>query len=302
MISIGDELDGKYIVVRKLGSGGFGEVFLAHDEVACRHVAIKVLRTDDRDRGLIWEMQALAALDLQGVVAFYHHFTEGDRLFLVMEHCAGGSLQERLRGAVRFPEMQVMEWAVALCETLGAVHDRGIVHHDIKPANILFHADKRIKVGDFGVANRNTGTCLYLPPEVLLREASSRTDPRVDVYCLGLTLIETLTGVHPFSFMSAKEAMEARIRHDFVPDTLSRWVQEVLLKATHPTPELRFQTMRDFAEAIATHRVPYVFDSDRMKAHMLAESAQVLIERKNGNQRKNWSTVLFSWIRIALPP
>jgi hypothetical protein len=79
-------------------------------------------------------------------------------------------------------------------------------------------------------------------------------------------------------------------------------VQEVLLKATHPTPELRFQTMRDFAEAIATHRVPYVFDSDRMKAHMLAESAQVLIERKNGNQRKNWSTVLFSWIRIALPP
>jgi serine/threonine protein kinase len=84
MISIGDELDGKYIVARKLGSGGFGEVFLAHDEVACRHVAIKVLRTDDRDRGLIWEMQALAALDLQGVVAFYHHFTEGDRLFLVM--------------------------------------------------------------------------------------------------------------------------------------------------------------------------------------------------------------------------
>jgi serine/threonine protein kinase len=83
----------------------------------------------------------------------------------------------------------------------------------------------------------------------------------VDIYCLGLTLIETLTGVHPFSFMSAKEAMEARIRHDFVPDTLSRWVQEVLLKATHPTPELRFQTMRDFAEAIATHRVPYVFDS-----------------------------------------
>jgi serine/threonine protein kinase len=157
--------------------------------------------------------------------------------------------------------MQVMEWAVALCETLGAVHARGIVHHDIKPANILFHADKRIKVGDFGVANRNTGTCLYLPPEVLLREASSRTDPRVDIYCLGLTLIETLTGVHPFSFMSAKEAMEARIRHDFVPDTLSRWVQEVLLKATHPTPELRFQTMRDFAEAIATHRVPYVFDS-----------------------------------------
>jgi serine/threonine protein kinase len=176
MISIGDELDGKYIVARKLGSGGFGEVFLAHDEVACRHVAIKVLRTDDRDRGLIWEMQALAALDLQGVVAFYHHFTEGDRLFLVMEHCAGGSLQERLRGAARFPEMQVMEWAVALCETLGAVHARGIVHHDIKPANILFHADKRIKVGDFGVANRNTGTCLYLPPEVLLREASSRTD------------------------------------------------------------------------------------------------------------------------------
>jgi serine/threonine protein kinase len=279
-IEIGEELDEKYVVVRRLGGGGFGEVFLAEDEVTGREVAIKVLRADDRDDDLIWEMQTLAALDLPGAVAFYHHFNDGHRLFLVMEHCAGGSLRDRVRGGARFLERQVLDWALSLCSTLGAVHAKGIVHHDIKPANLLFHADGRIKVGDFGVANRSVGTILYLPPEMLLGEPVSSVDPRVDIYSLGLTLIEVLTGAHPFEFMSREGALEARMRQDFVSDALSQWLQDVTLKATHPTPELRFQTMTDFADALAAKHAPYVFDGDRIKAHMLAESAQKLIKRR----------------------
>ena len=109
-----------------------------------------------------------------------------------------------------------------------------------------------------------------MPPEMLLGERVSRTDPRVDVYALGLTLLELLMGRHPFAEYSPDEAIQARIRHDFVPADLSRWVQEVLLKATHPTPELRFQTAVDFADAIRARHVAYVFDGNRIKADALA--------------------------------
>lgn len=287
---IGDKLYGKYVVVRRLGGGGFGEVFLANDDaIPDRQVAVKVLtnRSAGDHSDLIWEMQALARLNHPGVVAFYHHFTDESRLSLVMEFCEGGNLDDRLVAAGRCSEADVFGWGLTLCKTLAFVHEKGIVHHDIKPLNILFTKDGAIKLGDFGVANRDTGTRLYLPPEMLLGERVSRTDPRVDVYALGLTLLESLMGRHPFEDLAPDEALQTRIVHDFVPPALPRWVQEVLLKATHPTPELRFQTMLDFAEAIRGKRVSYVFDGNRIKAHAIAEKAEVLIKRKKWKSAEN---------------
>jgi serine/threonine protein kinase len=265
-----------------LGSGGFGEVFLAQDNIVTnRQVAIKVLTGgSERDRdNLIWEMKALAGLNYPGVVAFHHNFSVGERLFLVMEYCRNGSLQDRLFGGQALPERQVFGWGLTLCRTLGFVHGKGIIHHDIKPANILFGEDGQIKLGDFGVANRNIGTVIYLPPEMLLGQSDSK-DGRVDVYALGLTLLECLTGRHPFIDLPANEGVRVRFRHDFVPTDLPRWVQEVMLKATHPDPDLRFQTMQEFAEAIEGKHVPYAFDAARMKAHALAEKAEVQIKRR----------------------
>ncbi|MBV5269364.1 MAG: protein kinase, partial [Afipia sp.] len=237
-------------------------------------------RLDDQDSDLIWEMNALAQAVHPGIVSFYHHFSDRERLFLVMEYCPEGTLNDRLFGGAHCTEKEVMEWGLALCNALDFAHGRQIVHHDIKPANVFFGIDGQIKVGDFGVANRNIGTRLYLAPEVLLRERATRTDPREDIYALGLTMIEAITGRHPFEDVDDGEAVQVRIRHDFVPTCQQRWVQEVLLKATHPTPELRFQSMRDFAEAIEANRVPYVFDGARMKAHLLAEKAQSQLGRK----------------------
>ena len=217
----------------------------------------------------MWEMQTLAQFNHPHVVAFYHHFNDENRLYLVMEFCPAGSLHDRLMAAGRCPEEQVFAWGLELCETLAFVHGKGIVHHDIKPLNILFAGDGTIKLGDFGMANRNVGTHLYLPPEMLLGERVSRIDPRVDVYALGLTLLESITGRHPFEDLQPDEAVQTRIAHDFVPADLPRWVQEVLLKATHPTPELRFQTAADFGDAIRSRHVPYVFDGNRIKADAL---------------------------------
>lgn len=286
MISIGDKLDGKYGVIRHLGSGGFGEVFLADDEaIPERKVAIKVLlqRAAGDHSNLIWEMQTLARFNHAGVVGFYHHFSTDDHLCLVMEYCGGGSMDDLLATGGKYSEAEVMKWGLDLCRTLAFVHQKDIVHHDVKPANVLFTGDGKIKLGDFGVANRNTGTRMYLAPEMLLGEQVSRTDPRVDIYALGLTMLEALTGIHPFENFNRDEALQARIAHDFVPDTLPRWVQDVLLRATHPKPELRFQTMQDFGEAIRERRVLYVFDRNRIQAHVLAEKAEAQIARKRWN-------------------
>ncbi len=283
MISIGDRLDGKYQVIRKLGGGGFGEVFLADDEaIPNRKVAIKVLiRPREGDHGdLLWEMRALAQFNHPNVVAFYHHFADESRLYLAMEFCAAGSLNDHLRVRGHCSAEQALAWGLELCDTLAFVHGKGIVHHDIKPQNILFAENGTIKLGDFGIANRNIGTRLYLPPEMLLGERVSRTDPRVDVYALGLTLLESIAGRHPFEDLQPDEAVQARIKHEFIPADLPRWVQEVLLKATHPTPELRFQTAGDFGEAIRGRHVPYVFDSNRIKADAFARKAEAAIARK----------------------
>jgi tetratricopeptide (TPR) repeat protein len=108
----------------------------------------------------------------------------------------------------------------------------------------------------------------------------SRHDPRVDIYALGLTLLECLLGRHPFEDLKPDEAIQARVEHAFVSPDLPRWVQEVLLKATHPTPELRYQTARDFAEAIRARHVAYVFDSKRIKADALANLAERALARR----------------------
>jgi len=231
-------------------------------------------------KDLMWEMRTLARFNHRHVVTFYHHFNNKNRLYFVMEFCPGGSLCDRLRGEGRWSEEQVFAWGLELCDTLAFVHKKGIVHHDIKPQNILFAGDGTIKLGDFGVANRHAGTLMYLPPEMLLGEHVSRRDPRIDVYALGLTLLESITGSHPFARLRPDVALQHSIAHDYVPASLPRWVQDVLLKATHPTPELRFQSATDFAEAIRGRHVAYVFDNNRIEADKLAKRAEAAINRK----------------------
>ena len=277
---IGDVLDSKYRVLRRLGSGGFGEVYLAEDELLGRQVAIKLLRDRDPDgqAGLVEEMRSLDQLHHSAVVSFYHHFVNEQLLFLVMEFCAGGSLRDRMRQQPA-PLQTVMQWGKDLADTLHFVHRQGIVHHDIKPDNILFTFEKVLKIGDFGVANQRGGTIPYMAPEMRLGEVDTG-DVRVDVYALGITLLELLLNRNPFDGMSANETQRAKMRHDFIPSTLERWVQDLISKATHPTPELRFQSMQEFMEAIDSKHVNYVFDRSRVQAHALAAKAEKLLASK----------------------
>jgi serine/threonine protein kinase len=280
-INVGDQLDSKYRIVKRLNGGAFGEVYLAVDELLGRQVAIKLLRDRDPNHQaeLVHEMRSLDQLHHPGVVTFYHHFVKDELLFLVMEYCAGGSLRTKMRER-QATQNCALQWVKELAETLHLLHGKGVVHHDIKPENILFASDGALKIGDFGVANRNMGTLPYLPPEMFLGEADSQ-DVRVDVYALGVMLVELLMNRNPFEGIGLLETFRAKIRHDFIPTGMERWLQDVAFKATHPTPELRFQSMKEFYEAIESKHVNYVFERSRVQAHALAAKAEKLLARKH---------------------
>lgn len=279
----GTILDEKYRVISKIGQGGFGEVYLADDTILeGRYVAIKSLRFDNpnREELLIREMKFLADLSHPNVVQFFHHFSQFDSLFIVMEFCSGGSLLRRYReGKPRLEE--VIGWKVELCRALQTIHEKKVVHHDLKPENILFSDSGTIKIGDFGVANTRIGTVPFMAPELLLpTEHVSRYDGRVDIYALGVTLLEVLTGKNPLSEMDDEDSLSAKMRLSFISDALPAWVREVLMKALQPKPELRFQTMQEFGEALESRHVPYVFDRKRIQAHKAAVNAQGHLKRR----------------------
>jgi serine/threonine protein kinase len=278
-----DILDDKYEIIRALGEGGFGYVFLARDLLLPeRFVAIKVLKDEDHERqdNLVREMAFLSRLDNPSIVSFYHHFTYANKLHLVMEYCSAGNLRQVAKKYSRTDDNTVIQWGIAIAQVLGFVHSQGIIHHDIKPDNILFATDTKLKVGDFGVANKNIGTLAYMPPEVFLMDYVSSKDQRTDVYSLGITLVEVLLGKSPFGGLSGRDLLLQKLKHDFIPSDKPRWLQEVLLKATHPTPEMRFQTMPDFREALTSKSVPLIIDHNRMVADDLAEKADAQIKKK----------------------
>ena len=280
----GTVLDGKYLLARKLGEGGFGHVYLAQDILLEeRYVALKYLKIDEsaRERFLIQEMEFLSSLSDPHVVGFYHHFRNENSLFLVMEYCSGGSLRQLLDTKGKVKPEKAADWVIRLSGTLQKVHDNDIVHHDLKPENILFSVDGTLKIADFGVANTRAGTPSYMCPELFLpAENVSRTDGRVDIYALGVTLLELVTGQNPFSHLSEGDLLNAKVRLDFVTAELPEWLKEIVLKALHPKPELRFQTMQEFREAIESKHVPYIFSRKRIQAHKAALKAEWYLSRR----------------------
>ena len=208
----GTIVDGRYVLGEALGSGGMAEVFLAHDEVLDRDVALKVLRSQYvRDEEFAErfrrEARAAAGLSHPNIVQVYDRGeTEDGTLYIAMEYVSGGTLKERLVEGGPLESGPAAGAATQIAAALGAAHERGVIHRDVKPQNVLVSASGDLKVTDFGIAraasavtisvtNAVFGTAGYISPEQALGEPAT---PRSDLYSLGVVLYEMLTGELPF--------------------------------------------------------------------------------------------------------
>jgi len=265
----------------ELGIGGFGRVFLAREMVSDRQVAIKQLNNQDttRQKAIIHEMQMVSQFNHPNIVTYHHHFSENGLLFLVMEYCARGSVRDAIHGRT-MNAAQVLNWIQTLAETLDFVHSKKIIHHDIKPDNILITEGGTLKISDFGIANTGGGTPPYMSPEALTWGSSYVSDIRIDTYALGVTLMELLTGNNPFRYKSPDEIQAMHDQGDFPIKSLPDWQQEIILKAINKVPELRFQSMGDFAAAIRSKHVPLLLDKDAILASQAAERAERSLSTK----------------------
>jgi serine/threonine protein kinase len=275
-----NDLIGNYKIIKTLGNGGYGQVYLVQENLTNEFRAIKKLNSDRADQGdIIHEIQHVAKLKLSNTVGYQHHFWDSEKLYFVMEYCSGGNLDTKIQSGTLSND-QVLVWIGICARCLQKVHGKGIVHKDIKPLNILFDEDEILKIGDFGMANRFGGTKAYMSPGAHFGLVQNADDPREDIYSLGVTLLECLTGENPFWGKNHQEIYEIHQGLKFQLDPLPEWIQNIILKAINQTPELRFQTMSEFAEAIEAKQIPFVFKKEILDAGNLADKIRRLISSK----------------------
>ncbi len=260
---------GSYELQRRLGEGGMAQVHLARDVRLGREVAIKVLdghlaeRPGFRER-FLREARVVASLDHPNIVPLFDFGEENGMLYLVMPFLSGGSLQDMLRKAPLHMGV-VASYGSQIADALEYAHQRNVVHRDVKPANVLIHADGRVMLSDFGLAKildasgrpaapRNhpdAGTPEYMAPE----QIQGRTDERSDIYALGVVLYLLLTGRLPFTGSTSNSVMEAHLYR--LPEPLRRSnpvvapaMEAVVLRALAKNPEERFQRASELGAAL----------------------------------------------------
>jgi len=253
-----DTLVGHYRIVEKIGSGGMGDVYLAEDTKLNRRVALKFLSPhlcqDEACRQRFErEAQAAAKLDHPNIVTVYEVGEFQGRPFFAMQHVAGQSLRELIK-AKELPIERVTELAIQICEGLHKAHQSGIVHRDVKPANILIDADGRAKILDFGLASvagtdhltktgSTLGTIGYMSPE---QAKGEEVDQRSDIFSLGVVLYEMITSKSPFK--TDNDAATLRNITETEPEPLARYksgvdaeLQRIISKALQKDRALRYQ-------------------------------------------------------------
>lgn len=245
----GAVVSGRYVVGSLLGTGGMAEVYRAYDRQLSRNIAFKVFlgtaAPDDAKR-LQREAQVLSDLRCPGVVTVFDSGTHSGRPFYVMQEIRGGTLRQRMRDPL--PPAFVARIGGQVAESLGHVHEFGVVHRDIKPSNILLDDEgKQAYLADFGLAlqaevTRYTksgvlvGTAGYLAPEQV---RGSTVSSKADVYALGLVLLECLSGRPEYPGGDAEAALARLSRSPRIPSTLpAAWVS-LLTAMTDLDPDRR---------------------------------------------------------------
>jgi serine/threonine-protein kinase len=262
---------GRYEISKELGKGAMGIVYLGKDPKINREVAIKTLRFEDEfdaeDQKIMKERffreaESAGRLVHPNIVTIYDAGDDGDISYIAMELLSGTDLKDFSAKSKLLPTNEVIEIIAKVADALDYAHSEGVVHRDIKPANIMRLIDGKIKVADFGIARITSqsktatgtvmGTPSYMAPEQL---AGKKVDGRADLFSLGVTLYELLTGEKPFTGDSVATLM-FRIANEPHPAITSARadlppaVQAVIDKALQKDPEKRFARGADFAREL----------------------------------------------------
>ncbi|PFA23967.1 MULTISPECIES: Stk1 family PASTA domain-containing Ser/Thr kinase [Bacillus cereus group] len=271
---IGKRLNDRYKLLKMIGGGGMANVYLAHDEILGRDVAVKILRLDYANndefiKRFHREAQSVTTLSHPNIVNMYDVGEEDGIYYLVMEYVPGQTLKQYINQRGMLPIGEALDIMEQLTSAMAHAHHFEIVHRDIKPHNILIRDDGVVKVTDFGIATATSATAIthtnsvlgsvhYLSPE---QARGGIANKQSDIYSLGIVMFELLTGRQPFSGESAVAIALKHLQNE--TPSPKRWnpdipqsVENIILKATAKDPFHRYQSANAMKRDIETALYP----------------------------------------------
>ncbi len=265
---IGKKLDGRYEIKEIIGVGGMANVYKAYDSIDDRSVAVKILRdehmqNDELLRRFRNESKAIAVLSHPNIVKVYDVSFNEDIQYIVMEHIDGITLKEYIEQQKVLRWKEAVHFTVQILRALQHAHDKGIVHRDIKPQNVMLLADGTIKVADFGIAkfarssqqtitDKAIGSVHYISPEQAKGEA---TDEKSDIYSLGIMLYEMTTGQLPFDADSPVSVAlqqiqsQPKLPRQINPD-IPEGLEDIIVRAMQKDPSRRYRSAAEMLRDI----------------------------------------------------
>jgi serine/threonine protein kinase/tetratricopeptide (TPR) repeat protein len=275
-----------YRILEKIGEGGMGVVYKAEDTSLKRTVALKFLPEnalvhDDDKKRFIREAQAAAALDHPNICAVHEiEETEG-RVFITMAYCDGRTLQQRLADGP-LPPRYALDIAIQVASGLQEAHEKGVIHRDIKPGNIIISDKNHARITDFGLAKvtsettltqsvTTAGTLHYMSPEILRGEKS---DPRADIWSLGVVLYQILTGKLPFGGDYPAAVLYSIVSESPLPpselsESVPTELDAIIMRALQKDPDARYSSMQEMLP-----------DLQKLRKRLTATSMQPIIPRR----------------------
>ena len=283
----GTIVNGRYEVVKCLGTGSMGMVYACrHRELAGHIVAMKVLFSEvarDEIAAARFRNEIVASYGVShpNVVRAFEYFRDGDLIAFTMEYIGGGDLADKINLDEPIPIPEIIRMLQQMCSGVQAIHDAGIIHRDLKPENILLTAQGDIKITDFGIARTHSGPKLtehggvvgtidYVSPEYL---EQGQVDARSDIYALGTLAYEMVMQELPYKGKSLIETMTMRLRSD--PEPLHHRrpdcpiaLSNIILKAMTRDPEHRYQSAREMLEDLRAFGNPNGYAADNSVSGM----------------------------------
>ncbi len=264
MVKDGIVIAKRYEVISKIGAGGMADVYKGRDLVLNRYVAIKVLKKEYREdenfvRKFRTEAQATAGLANPNIVSIYDVGEDRGLYYIVMELVEGVTLKEYIKRKGRLPFKEVVSIALQMCNGIQAAHEAGLIHRDIKPQNIIIAKDGKVKVTDFGIAKTTTsntissnamGSVHYTSPE---QARGAYSDVRSDIYSIGITLYEMVTGQVPFNGESTVEVAMKHLQEEITPPSrlvpdIPHSLEMIILKCTQKNEARRYQNVGELIQ------------------------------------------------------